>query len=172
MKIFKNILRALSFLLFSFAMNGCLVSTPKAPENLQVVRLYLESVSMNYGAISNMSLKLPKSGTEIKVFQEPLFNEFDIIDAEMVKVDLGVALLLKLNDAGARKLYRTSVSKKGSRIILVVNDKPIGLRRLDGAIVDGNYYTFVELDAEELGEMVLAIKDSISFLQEQAKAHW
>jgi hypothetical protein len=69
-------------------------------------------------------------------------------------------------------LYRTSVSKKGSRIILVVNDKPIGLRRLDGAIVDGNYYTFVELDAEELGEMVLAIKDSISFLQEQAKAHW
>jgi hypothetical protein len=172
MKILKNILSTFSILLFSFSMNGCLVSTPETPENLQVARLYLETVSMNYGAISNMSLKLPQSGTEIKVFQEPLFNEFDIIDAEMVKVDLGAALLLKLNDAGARKLYRSSVSKKGSRLVLVVNDKPIGSRRLDGAIMDGDYYTFVELDAEELGEMVLAIKGSISYLQAKAKSNW
>jgi hypothetical protein len=90
----------------------------------------------------------------------------------MVKVDLGAALLLKLNDAGARKLYRSSVSKKGSRLVLVVNDKPIGSRRLDGAIMDGDYYTFVELDAEELGEMVLAIKGSISYLQAKAKSNW
>lgn len=172
MKFLKNIISVLSILLFSLVMNGCLLSTPKAPNNLQVMRLYLESASMNYGAISNTSYKLPQSGTEIKVFQEPLFNEFDIINAEMVKVDLGEALLLKLTDAGARKLYRSSISNNGSRIVLVVNDIPIGVRRLDGAIIDGDYYTFVELNSEELSELVIAIKDSINFLQAEAKTNW
>ena len=36
---------------------------------------------------------------------------------------------------------------------------------IDGAIQDGNFYTFVEVDDEELGQLVLDIKETIVELQ-------
>ena len=44
---------------------------------------------------------------------------------------------------------------------LMVNGNAIGARRIDGAIQDGNFYTFVEVDDEELGQLVLDIKETI-----------
>ena len=53
----------------------------------------------------------------------------------------------------------------GSRIVFMVNGNAIGARRIDGAIQDGNFYTFVEIDDEELGQLVLNIKQTIVELQ-------
>ena len=53
----------------------------------------------------------------------------------------------------------------GSRIVFMVNGNAIGARRMDGAIQDGNFYTFVEVDDEELGQLVLDIKKTIAKLQ-------
>ena len=53
----------------------------------------------------------------------------------------------------------------GSRIVFMVNGNAIGARRIDGAILDGNFYTFVEIDDEELGQLVLNIKQTIVELQ-------
>ena len=47
----------------------------------------------------------------------------------------------------------------------MVNGNAIGARRIDGAIQDGNFYTFVEVDDEELGQLVLDIKETIVKLQ-------
>jgi hypothetical protein len=53
----------------------------------------------------------------------------------------------------------------GNRIVFMVNGNAIGARRIDGAIQDGNLYTFVEVDDEELGQLVLDIKETIVELQ-------
>lgn len=133
---------------------------------MMVPRLMLESRGINYGGLTGTEVKLPVSGTRINLSREALVNEFDIMNVELVKVDMGLALLVQTNDRGARALYRGSVSHKGGRIVLTVNGNAIGARRIDGAIEDGNFYTFVEVDNDEIGQLVLDLKATIAHLQE------
>ncbi|MGK0310075.1 MAG: hypothetical protein ACJAYS_000912 [Lentimonas sp.] len=138
-------------------------------ENMQVPRLMIESRGMDYAGSGAVELTLPISGSVIQVESTPIVNEFDIINAEMVKVDMGLALMLELTDTGRRELYRRSVTNKGNRVVLTSNDKAIGARVLDGAINDGKFYTFVEMNDDELGEFILDLKASIAELQTRYK---
>ena len=147
-------------------MTGCREEV--APENLKVPRLYLEARSINYVAMTPTRLVMPKSDTSILVNKEPLVNEFQIINAELVKVDLGMALLLQLNEKAARSLYRATVVNAGGRIVLTINNNPVGFRRIDGVITDGNFYCFLEMKDTSLGQLVLDLKDSFTYLQRQS----
>ena len=138
-------------------------------ENMQVPRLMIESRGMNYAGSGEVKLTLPISGSTVRVESKPIVNEFDIINAEMVKVDMGLALMLQLNDTGRRELYRRSVTNKGNRVVLTSNDKAVGARVLDGAITDGVLYMFVEMNDEELARFVLDLKTSITELQTRYK---
>ena len=145
---------------------GLLVACKKEKlENLSVPRLMVETRGVDYGSSTGETFTLPVSGTTISIQGDPVVNEFDIKNVEMVKVDMGVALLVQTAGQGARDLYRASVSNMGSRIVFMVNGNAIGARRIDGAIQDGNFYTFVEVDDEELGQLVLDIKETIVKLQ-------
>ena len=145
---------------------GLLVACKKDKlENLSVPRLMIEARNTNYGATRGDTVTLPVSRTTVSILGEPVVNEFDILNVEMVKVDMGVALLVQTDVRGTRNLYRASVSNMGSRIVFMVNGNAIGARRIDGAIQDGNFYTFVEIDDEELGQLVLDIKKTIAKLQ-------
>ena len=145
---------------------GLLVACKKDKlENLSVPRLMVEARNTNYGATRVETVTLPVSSTTVSIQGDPIVNEFDILNVEMVKVDMGVALLVQTGGQGARDLYRASVSNMGSRIVFMVNGNAIGARRIDGAIQDGNFYTFVEVDDEELGQLVLDIKETIVKLQ-------
>ena len=156
---------ALSSLILLISL-GLLVACKKEKlENLSVPRLMVETRGVNYGSSTGETVTLPVSRTTISIQGDPVVNEFDIQNVEMVKVDMGVALLVQTAGQGARDLYRASVSNMGSRIVFMVNGNAIGARRIDGAIQDGNFYTFVEVDDEELGQLVLDIKDTIVELQ-------
>ena len=146
---------------------GLLVACKKEKlENLSVPRLMVETRGVNYGSSTGETVTLPVSRTTISIQGDPVVNEFYIQNVEMVKVDMGVALLVQTGGQGARDLYRASVSNMGSRIVFMVNGNAIGARRIDGAIQDGNFFTFVEVDDEELGQLVLDIKETIVELQE------
>ena len=134
-------------------------------ENAYIPRLMIEKKGVNYGAMSGVELRLPHSGTEILVEQLPLVNEFEIRNVELVKVDLGRALLLQMTEKGARNLFRGTVTGNGSYIVLTINGNPIGIRHVDGAIDNGNFYTFVELPDEKLGQLVLNMKETLRQLK-------
>jgi hypothetical protein len=156
---------ALSSLILLISL-GLLVACKKEKlENLSVPRLMVETRGVNYSASTGEVVMLPVSRTTISIQGDPVVNEFDIQNVEMVKVDMGVALLVQTAGQGARDLYRASVSNMGSRIVFMVNGNAIGARRIDGAIQDGNFYTFVEVDDEELGQLVIDIKETIVELQ-------
>ena len=95
-------------------------------ENMLVPRLMLESRSLQYGAIRGVEMQLPISQTKIVVDREPVVSEFDIINVELIKVDMGLALMIQSNDRGARALYRGTVTNMGGRIVFTTNNKPIG----------------------------------------------
>jgi hypothetical protein len=154
------------FFLILFSSLGFLVACKKGKlENLSVPRLMIETRGVNYSASTGEVVMLPVSRTTINIEGVPVVNEFDIQNVEMVKVDMGVALLVQTRGQGLRDLYRASVSNMGKRIVFMVNGNAIGARRIDGAIQDGNFYTFVEVDDEELGQLVLDIKETIVELQ-------
>jgi hypothetical protein len=156
---------ALSFLIL-FSSLGFLVACKKGKlENLSIPRLMIETRGYISDASTGNIITLPLSRTTINIQGDPIVNEFEIQNVEMVKVDMGVALLVQTGGQGARDLYRASVSNIGRRIVFMVNGNAIGARRIDGAIQDGNFYTFVEVDDEELGQLVLDIKDTIVELQ-------
>lgn len=153
--------------LFSIAALGIFVGCKKDAviEDAAVPRLLIETRGVDYGGLGGTVVTLPVSGTSIAVQTQPLVNEFDIANVEMVRVDMGLAMLVQVSPSGARNLYRGSVSNMGGRIVLMVNGNAIGARRIDGAIQDGNFYTFVEVDDEELGQLVLNIKETLIEIQ-------
>ncbi len=154
----------LGFLVFGTAFfSGC--KKDEANTNLKIPRLMLETRGVNYGALTGAVAVLPASGTKIELQKNPLANEFDIVNVELVKVDLGMALLVQLSEKGARELYRASVTNNGGRVVLTINGNAIGARRFDGAIADGVLYTFVEIPDSELPQLVLDIKSTIVELQ-------
>jgi len=156
----------LFFLLTSLTLFvGC--KKDKQLENFSVPRLMIETRGVDYGAMGGQTVTLPVSGTTISIQAQPVVNEFDITNVEMVKVDMGMALLVQAGGQGARDLYRASVSSMGGRLVFTVNGNAIGARRIDGAIQDGNVFTFVEVDDSELGQLVLDIKESIVELQKE-----
>lgn len=130
-------------------------------ENLRVPRILVESRNVDYGSLTGGVAELPLSGARIPVQKTPLITEFQIQNIELVKVDLGLALLIQTDELGARALYRGTVSNMGARLVLTVNGNPIGARRIDGAIQDGNIYTFVELPDDELEELVIKLRESL-----------
>ena len=167
MTIHTRSLCTLGFLFLSLcAFSGCFKNESEV-ENLLVPRLMIESRSVNYGSVNGTTLRLPVSGSVIAVDKDPIVNEFDIFDVDMVKVDMGIALLIELSDSGARELYRRSVTNKGSRIVFVVNGNALGARRLDSANEDGKLFTFVEVKDDAIGQLVLDLKASIAEIQTQ-----
>lgn len=128
---------------------------------LLVPRLALEAGNLTYGQMTDSVVTMPISGSKIAISREILVSEFEIRQVELVQVELGLAIMLQLSDAGARALYRASVSNNGRRVVLLVNGNAIAARRLDGAITDGKFYTFVEVSDDALSELVLELKRSI-----------
>ena len=136
-------------------------------ENMKIPRLMVETRGGQYKGLGGSAVELPVSGTRITLQRDPVVNEFQIANVELVKVDMGLALLIQTTEKGARALYRGSVANMGGRIVLMVNDNPIGARRIDSPIHDGNFYTFVEVDDEEIGQLVLDLKETIRQLQDR-----
>ena len=170
--IFRKYLTLTSLLISLFFSVGCFESIEgfkNEIENMQVPRLMIEARGIDYGGGSGSKVTLPISGTAIKLERDPVVGEYDIINIEMVKVDLGLALLIQITDKGSRELYRRSVTHRGSRIVFTCNGQPVGATRLSGTIEDGQFYTFVEIPDDELDQFVIDLKASIQELQSHYK---
>lgn len=129
--------------------------TPKAPPYVPLVaRLFLESRPGEAG----LPLRLPVSGVIVNVSAKPVLVEYDLRNAEAARVDLGPCLLLQVSPAAARDLYRLSVSAMGRRLVLVLNDEPVGVHRIEQALADGTILVFVERPDAELPGLVERLK--------------
>ena len=154
-------------LFFTF-LGVCLLCGCKKEQelkNLTLPRLMIENRGVDYGAMKGTIVKLPVSRTRISIQDQPLVDEFNILNVELVKVDMGIALLVEVSALGSRSLYRGSVTNMGGRIVLMINGNAIGARRIDGAMEDGNFFTFVEVSDEELGKLVFDIKASLASIK-------
>ena len=151
-------------LLLLVGVVGCQSSRPVVPP--LVARFFLE-VRPGEGGVP---LTLPVSGVLITVNAKPVIVENDIVNAEIAQVDLGPCLLLELTPAASRDLYRLSVAQHGQRLVLVLNDVPVGARRLEPKMAADGILIFIETPATDLAEQVARLKRTSNAITAAARS--
>lgn len=146
-------------------LGGCAGSSTPKDYKPTLARFFLESATGDGTPIT-----LPKSSVRLAVNPKPVVTEGDIVNVEIVQVELGKCLFFQLSPTATRDFYRMSVSHQGRRLVLVINDVPLGARRIDGAITNGVIYVFAEMPDAELPALVANLKKtSIALQKELAK---
>ena len=108
---------------------------------------------------------LPISGVRIAIGDKPVFAEGDVVSVELVQVELGKCLLFQFTPSAARDLYRFSGANQGRRLVLVLNNVPVGARRLDAPLTDGALFMFAEVTDAELPTLATNLKKTSAEVQ-------
>lgn len=135
-------------------LNGCQTAEPSPLDETLVARFFMEVRPGTPG----VTVQLPVSKVTLNINPKPVLVEYDITNVEFAKVDLGWCLYFQFNPAAARDLYRLSAANLGGRLVLTLNDTPIGVRRLDQPIAEGGFLIFLEVPNEELPPIAERLK--------------
>lgn len=100
------------------------------------------------------TVTLPISGVQIAVNNKPIISEFDYTGVSLAQSDLGRFLVFSLTADAARDVYRVTGSNQGKRLVLFINNRPVGARMIDGAFNTGSIAVFAALPEETLPELV------------------
>jgi len=157
-----SVILALTFAAL-FAAAGCNTSTKKKDFVPTVARFYLEATEGDAFA----SVTLPVSGVQIAVNNKPIVTEYDFTGVDLAQSDLGRFLVFSLTGEAARDVYRTTGSNQGKRLVLFINDKPVGARMINGAFNTGTIAVFAALPDEVLPELVKNLNGTSVDLQKK-----
>ncbi len=140
------------FAVTALGFSGCQSNAPMdySPTH---ARLFLESTDGR-----GPTKTLPKSGVVISIGTKAIITEIDVLNAEVAQVDLGRCLMLQLTPAATRDLYRITGSNQGKRLVLTLNDVPVGARKIDAPFTDGTLFIFVEMTDVQLDSLVRDLK--------------
>lgn len=136
------------------------VNSPPRDYTPTLARFFLEANDARASTVV-----LPVSGVRIAIGDKPIFAENDIVDVDVAKVELGQCLLFHLTPSAARDLYRFSGSNQGRRLVLVLNNVPVGARHIDSPINDGAVFVFTEVSDAELAVLAVNLKKTSAELQ-------
>ena len=144
---FLSVIFSLTALL---AVVGCNTSSKKKYYDTMNARFLIEANERE----SFATVTLPVSGVQIAVNNKPIVTEFDYTGVSLAQSDLGKFLVFNLTADAARDLYRITGSNQGKRLVLFINEKPVGARMIDGAFNTGSLAVFAALPDETLPELV------------------
>ncbi len=128
-----------------------------------LTRFFLEQ-----GDGHGVTATLPKSGVKIVIGTKPVFTEGDVLNVELMQVEMGKCLMFQFTPAAARDLYRVSGASQGRRLVLMLNNEPLGARRIEGPFSDGTVLVFVEMPDEALPALVTNLKKTSAAIQREA----
>ncbi len=146
-------------------LSGCQTTEPTPLDQPLVARFFMELRPGTPG----VRVQLPVSKVVLTINPKPVLVEYDIANVEFAKVDLGWCLYFQFSSAAARDLYRLSASNLGGRLVLTLNDAPVGARVLDQAIADGSLLIFVEVPNEELPPIAERLKRTSAALAKKGR---
>jgi len=146
-------------------LTGCKTTEPSPLDQPLVARFFMELRPGTPG----VRVQLPVSKLALTVNPKPVLVESDITNVEFAKVDLGWCLFFQFSSAAARDLYRLSAANLGGRLVLTLNDAPVGARVLDQAIADGGLLIFVEVPNEELPPIAERLKRTSAVMAKKGR---
>lgn len=111
-------------------------------------------------------LTLPQSGVRVSVAASPLIAPDEVSGVDVAVQELGRALQFRLSEAGVRRLREAAAANAGRRLILVVDDRALGVKRLGSGSAD-DLTIFVEVADVELSGLATALKSSIAAMHQK-----
>jgi hypothetical protein len=161
MKALRPVLALLAVLI----LGGCQTPEQTPLDQPLIARFFMEVRSGTPG----LAVQLPVSRVLLNINPKPVLVEYDIANVEFAKVDLGWCLYFQFNSAAARDLYRLTVANNGGRLVLTLNDTPVGARVIDGPVADGNLAIFVELPNDQLPPIAERLKRTTATLAKKGR---
>jgi len=144
------------FLLAILAFAGC--DTVKSVKREKTfARFYLE-VNPKNPAEDAETVVMPASGASISIYPKPILTERDYENVELAKVDAGHCLLFSIKSDRAPILYNATARNRGLRLVLKVNDQPVGVRVISEMVYNGMWMTFAEIPDKELVKLAVNLK--------------
>jgi len=125
-----------------------------------LARFFLET-----GDSGTAAIELPVSGVRVTIGAKPVFTEGDVVAVELMQVELGKCLMFQLTPTAARDLYRLTGASQGRRLVLMLNQVPVGARRIEAPLSDGRVYMFVEVPESALPTLVTNLQKTTAELQ-------
>ena len=110
---------------------------------------------------------MPLSGARIQVNPKATLTEYDIVNVAVADLELGRCLQFTLTHQASRAIYQTSATNQGRRLVLLVNGKALGLRRMDGPISNGVVHMFVEIPDAGLPELAKNLRETCIEVQKK-----
>lgn len=111
---------------------------------------------------------LPESGVRIGVEAKPVLSEFDLVDVQVAREELGECLRFQFSRAAARDLYRMTTTRQGRRLVLLIGGQPVGARRIDRPWQDGQVQLFVERPDAALPALAAELRETAAQMQHRA----
>ncbi|MEM9161057.1 MAG: hypothetical protein AAGB46_18560 [Verrucomicrobiota bacterium] len=149
-----------------FGLCACETTERIKDYRVSVARFVLEADEGNeYASIAEM----PVSRVRIPVNGKAVLSEFDILDVQVAEVEFGKCLVFGLTQEAGRAFMRDSSLSRGKRLVLLLNGRPIGARRIQAPITDGRVYIFLETKDENLEEIARDIRGTSLDAQRRIK---
>jgi hypothetical protein len=161
-RICEHFAVAILSLLVSLLIAGCATNKNTDYEPM-LARFYVES---NPREGYSESLTLPLSRAAVPVDPKPVFSELDIVAVDMVQVDLGLCLRFTMTREAGRDLYRLSVNNLGRRLVLTINNLPLGVRVMNDPLSYGDIFIFLEVSDDELDRLAYNLQSTTKDVQE------
>jgi hypothetical protein len=131
------------------------------PSDKYALRLHWEDKPTRQ-ARATREVVLPQSHLVYVVDAQPALWEGDFMNAELLQVEEGLCVLLQCNAAGSRELYRQTAANQGGRLVLFINERPLGARSVEYPLSDGNLILFVEIPDSEMPSFVGNLKHTLN----------
>jgi len=157
-----KLVRGLALASLGFLFSGCSTTSGISPEDTMLARFVVES---DQGVV----LSMPVSGARIQVNPKAILTEYDLLDVSVVELDLGLCLQFSLSHQASRAFYQTSASNQGRRLVLLVNGKALGLRRIDRPVSNGVIYVFIEMPDGDLPELAKNLRETSIEIQKKIR---
>lgn len=146
-----------------FAAVGCNSSTKKKNFDVTVARFFLEA---NDGE-TFASATLPVSGVQIAINSKPIVTEYDFTGVQIAESDLGKFLVFNLTSDATRDVYRITGNNQGKRLVLFINDRPVGARIIDRPFNTGAISVFAAIPDDLLKELAKNMNETSIDIQKQ-----
>ena len=145
--------RRLALVLLAAGLVSCRHLAPSSPSPAADLQIFVET-----GNGPSEPLELPQSGVRIAAEPKPALTANDIASVDLAQAEFGPCLVFQTTREGTAVLEKLAGEARGRRLVLVVNGRALGARRIDTSFADGRLFFFVEVPAADVAQLVTDLK--------------
>lgn len=149
--------RFVALICLAVVLGSCRSVAPEPNRPTADIRIFVEST-----AATAEPLVLPQSGVRIGVAPQPVLTAQDLDSIDVAQAEFGPCLLFRAKSAAQPALQHVAEEGRGRRLVLVVNGRALGARRIDTAFADGRVFIFVEVPESDLASLVAELKADLA----------